>query len=264
MIELSVLDLCIAASLVCLVALASWLLQLGVQGRLLWSGVRTAAQLTLVGFILEPLFRLGDWYWVALMATVMVLLAGHEVRQRQERPLLGGEGYLAGLLAMGISCTAVCVFALRVVITPEPWYQPRYAIPVLGMLLGNTMTGVALAMDRFTKGAWERRAEIEGRLLLGIGWRDAITPVARDAMRTGLIPIINAMAAAGLVSLPGMMTGQLLGGADPRHAVAYQILIMFLIAAAVGLGVLIGVWFCSRRLTDERERLRLDHLRQPR
>ncbi len=80
-------------------------------------------------------------------------------------------------------------------------------------------------------------------------------------MRAGMIPIINAMAAAGVVSLPGMMTGQILAGAPPVEAVKYQILIMFLIAAGTGFGTLLAVWAGARRLFDERQRLRLDRLR---
>ena len=79
-------------------------------------------------------------------------------------------------------------------------------------------------------------------------------------MRSGMIPIINSMAAAGLVSLPGMMTGQILGGSSPMDAVKYQILIMFLIAAGTGFGVMSAMWLLTRKLFDDRDRLRLDQL----
>src|SRR5690606_9607676 len=136
---------------------------------------------------------------------------------------------------------AVTVLALTVMVRPEPWYQPQYAIPLLGMLLGNTMTGVALGLDRLTDTAYEQRGVIEAQLILGATWNTAIAALRRQAMRSGLMPIINSMAAAGIVSLPGMMTGQILAGAPPLEAVKYQILIMFLIAAGTGFGTMLAV-----------------------
>jgi len=111
--------------------------------------------------------------------------------------------------------------------------------------------------------AWEQRAVIEARLMLGERWDEAISDYRRQAIRSGMIPIINAMAAAGIVSLPGMMTGQILAGAPPVEAVKYQILIMFLISAGTGLGTLAAVSIGSKQLFDERQRLCLERLRQP-
>jgi putative ABC transport system permease protein len=130
------------------------------------------------------------------------------------------------------------------------------------MLLGNTMSGIAIALDRLTQSAWQQRGVIEARLILGARSGDAIADPRRQAIRSGLIPIINAMAAAGVVSLPGMMTGQILAGAPPVEAVKYQILIMFLIAAGTGLGTMSAVIIGSRRLFDDRQRLCLDRLRE--
>ena len=97
--------------------------------------------------------------------------------------------------------------------------------------------------------------------MLGQTWTEAISEIRRNSIRSGLIPIVNAMAAAGLVSLPGMMTGQILAGVTPVEAVKYQILIMFLIAPGTLFGTVCAVWLGSRRLFDARHRLRLDRLR---
>jgi len=149
---------------------------------------------------------------------------------------------------------------LTVIIGPEPWYAPRYAVPLLGMILGNTMTGVALALDSLGRLAREQRPAIEARLMLGRDSWLAIQEIRRQCVHIGLIPVINAMAAAGIVSLPGMMTGQILAGNPPMEAVKYQILIMFLIASGSGFGILAAVWLGGRHLFDHRERLRLDRL----
>jgi putative ABC transport system permease protein len=130
------------------------------------------------------------------------------------------------------------------------------------MLLGNTMNGVAISLDRLNQSAWDKRQAIEAQLTLGASWSEAITDIRRDSIRSGLIPIINAMSTAGIVSLPGMMTGQILSGTPPVEAVKYQIMIMLLIATGTGLGTLAAVTLGSRRLFDARQRLRLDRLKK--
>lgn len=263
MVELSYIDLLIAAALVMVLALVSIRLQSNISRQLVIAALRTAVQLTLIGLVLKALFANVNLGLVTLMAFVMLFIAGREVMMRQERRFKGWRGYATGTFSMFLSSFAITVFALIVILGEDPWYTPQYAIPLLGMLLGNTMSGIAIAMDRLTHTAWEQRNIIEARLMLGESGDAAIADYRRQAVRSGLIPIINAMAAAGIVSLPGMMTGQILAGAPPVEAVKYQILIMFLIAAGTGMGTLVAVSIGSRHLFDERQRLCLDRLRQP-
>jgi putative ABC transport system permease protein len=98
------------------------------------------------------------------------------------------------------------------------------------MILGNCMTGIALGLDTLTTSLVSRRAGVEAQLMLGATRQEAVAPVTRQALRNALMPTINSMAATGVVSLPGMMTGQILSGVPPAEAVKYQILVMFLIA----------------------------------
>jgi putative ABC transport system permease protein len=263
MVELNTIDLLIAAALVLALALLSIRLQMKIGRQLIIAAIRTAVQLTLIGLVLKVLFENATLLWVSLLAFFMLFVAGREVMMRQERRFKGWWGYAAGTFSMFVSSFAITVFALVVILGNDPWYAPQYAIPLLGMLLGNTMNGIAISMDRLTHTAWEQRDIIEARLMLGESWDQAISDYRRQAVRSGMIPIINAMAAAGIVSLPGMMTGQILAGALPVDAVKYQILIMFLISAGTGLGTLAAVSLGSRRLFDERQRLSLDRLQQP-
>ena len=257
-------DLGLAALLVLALAGLSLRLHLGVARQLLVAAARTALQLTLIGLVLKVLFEHVHLGWITLMAVVMLLAAGREVMARQQARFSGWWGYGLGVVSMFVSSFSVTVFALVVIIANTPWYEPQYAIPILGMMLGNTMNGVALGLDRLTQAAHQQRAMIEGRLLLGQDWRHAVREISRDSMRIGLVPIVNAMAAAGIVSLPGMMTGQILAGSPPVEAVKYQILIMFMIAAGTGFATLGAVTLGARRLFDERQRLRLDRLREDR
>ncbi|MCK9530259.1 MAG: iron export ABC transporter permease subunit FetB [Gammaproteobacteria bacterium] len=263
-IALSVLDLSLAALLVAALAVVAHGLRLGLGRRLLLGALRTTLQLLLIGLVLKVLFENAGLGWIALLALIMLLVAGREVMARQQRRFGGPWGFGLGTASMFLSSFTVTLFALIAVIGTTPWWQPQYAIPLLGMLLGNTMNGVSLGLDRLTSGAFQQRAVIETRLALGHTAVQAIGAIRRDAVRVGMVHIMNAMAAAGIVSLPGMMTGQILAGTPPMEAVKYQILIMFLIAAGTGFGTVAAVWFGARRLFDERERLRLDRLSHPR
>jgi putative ABC transport system permease protein len=259
-ITLSPLDLSLAALLILALAGISFRLRLGLGQRVLISAARTVIQLTLIGFVLKALFAHARPGWILLMSLVMLLAAGYEVTARQKLRLRGAWGFGVGTGSMFISAFAVTFFALHVIIGPDPWYAPRYAVPLLGMLLGNTMNGVALSVNHLTQNVRSHRAVIETRLALGQTKSEAVADIRRESIRTGLIPILNAMASAGIVSLPGMMTGQILAGNLPADAVRYQIMIMFMIAGGTGFGTLTAVWMTAGRLFDDRHRLRLDRL----
>ncbi len=257
---LDYIDLAIAASLVLINAGLSIAMQIGLQGRLILAAVRMVVQLGIVGFVLKALFAAASPFLTAGVALIMVLFAGREAMARQERRFSGIWAYGLGTGSMMAAAIIVTTFGLTTQISPEPWYNPRYAIPILGMILGNTMNGVSLGLERLLSGAVRERVAIEAQLALGAEAARAMRPVVRDALRAGLIPTINGMAAAGVVSLPGMMTGQILAGIPPLEAVKYQILIMFLIAGGTGLGLFAAVFGGRKRLTDGRHRLRLDRL----
>ncbi len=260
-ISLSPADLTIAASLVVVIALLQWRMRLGNTKSLLIAATRTVLQLLLLGMVLKVVFAASNLYWIALLSAIMLVAAGREVMVRQKKRFVGSWGFLLGTSSMFVSAFSITLLALLVIVQPEPWYLPQYSIPLLGMLLGNTLNGITLGLDSLTRNAWEQNSIIDGRLALGETWSTAISDIRRDSIRVGMIPIINAMSVAGLVSLPGMMTGQILAGTPPLEAVKYQILIMFLIAAGTGMGTITAILIGCRRLFDDRERLRLDRLR---
>ena len=259
-ISLSPFDLSMAALLILVLAALSLILKLDLASRIVIAAIRTVVQLLLIGLVLKELFAQVNLLLIAVLSIFMLLIAGREVMARQKRRFGGVWGYGLGTLSMFISSFTLTVYALIVVVGTEPWYTPQYAIPLLGMMLGNTMTGVSLALDKLTTSAWQQRAIIEARLTLGQDWRTAIGDITRDSVRIGMMPMINAMAAAGIVSLPGMMTGQILSGTEPMEAVKYQILIMFLITAGTGFSAMLATWLGARRLFDDRQRLRLERL----
>ncbi len=259
-IPIDTTDLLLAASLVLINGGLSLFLQLGLTGQIVAAALRMVVQLVLVGWVLAALFTSGSPWATAAVALAMVLFAGREILARQDRRLKGWWSYGLGTVCMLLASTLVTLYALGTQLRPEPWYDPRYSLPLMGMVLGNTMTGISLGLHGLTTGLSREKLAVEAQLALGATRFEAARPVIRSALRSGLMPIINSMAAAGIVSIPGMMTGQILAGADPILAARYQMLILFLIAGGTALGSVSAVFGGVWRLTDERHRLRLDRL----
>ena len=160
LIVLSAWDLILAAGLVVVLAALSWRLCLGVGRRVLVAALRGTVQLMLVGLVLKQLFAQANPVLIGLIVLVMWSAAGWEVQSRQKRRYTGSWGYGIGTFSLFLSSFSVTLLALLVIIQVEPWYQPRYLIPLLGMLLGNTMSGVAIALDQLTRQAWDAREPV--------------------------------------------------------------------------------------------------------
>jgi putative ABC transport system permease protein len=257
-IELGWPQLAVAALLVVAAGVVSILLQLGIERRLGIAALRSVVQLGLLGVILERIFAIRNPFLVVALVLLMTVFAAREAVGRATRRYRGIV--VDAWLTMAATCLTVGAVVTQVVVGVDPWFEPQYVIPLLGMILGNSLTGISLCLDRFMDHLEVRAPEVELRIAFGANRREALAPPLRDAVRTGMIPIINAMAAAGIVSLPGMMTGQILAGSPPLQAVAYQIVVMFMIAAAVALGAMLVVVLAGRHFMGPDATLRLDRL----
>ena len=251
--ELSDFSILTAACLVLVNGVISMLLRLNLERRLAVATVRTIVQLLLIGHVLGWFFRPATpWYAIALLMLLMSLIAGLSAVRRVEWRFPGI--WLNSVVAVVASSWLVTIIAMPAVIRPAVWsgHIAQYAIPLMGMILGNTLNGISLGLDRLGEELFGKRDRVEMLLTLGATrWEAAQEPI-RQAVRTGMIPIINSMMVVGIVSLPGMMTGQLLSGADPLVAVRYQIVIMFLIAAGTALGTISAVLLSYLRLFNRR------------
>lgn len=245
-IDVSVAQLALASALLLVAIGLSVALRLGLTRGLAVAATRMVVQLSLLGLVLDWVFATESPVVVIGLAVGMALLAGHAAVRRTSRRY-GGVWLDALVSVLGASFVVTGATVLGV-LRVDPWFDPQYMIPLHGMLLGNALTGISLALDRFLDGTATGRALIDSRLALGATRWEAARPLVRDAVRTGLVPITNSMAVMGVVSLPGMMTGQLLAGADPDRAIRYQILIVFMIAACVALAALGVVLLAYRRL----------------
>jgi putative ABC transport system permease protein len=259
-ISLQPTDLVIASSLVALDAGVSVALRLQLHRQLLWAAARMVIQLVAVGFILRFIFALANPLATLVVVIVMGAIAAREIAARPVRKFRGFAGLAISGATVGLATLITAILALTTAIRPHPWYDPRYAVSLVGIILGSVLNSGSLALDGIVGGVWRERPAIEAQLGLGVPWRAATLPLLREALRRGLLPIINQMSAAGLITLPGIMTGQIIAGMDPLEAVKYQILLMFLLAGASGLAVLVVAELALQRLSDARQRLRTDRL----
>ncbi len=246
-IELSAVQVAFAAALIVVNCLISMALRLGMLRSLLVASVRTVVQLLLIGLVLEWVFRVDRWTIVLALLAIMTLIAGVTAVNRVERRYPGV--WIDTIISIWASSWLVTAYAIFVVVQKtETWYEPQYTIPLMGMVLGNTLNGISLGQRMLTESLATGRGEVETRLALGATRWEAARPAVQNAVRTGMTPIINSMMIVGVVSLPGMMTGQILVGARPMQAVPYQIVIMFLIASATALGTVGAVILSFRHL----------------
>jgi putative ABC transport system permease protein len=243
----------IATLLVVVAGAISVAFRLKLEKSLALAAVRTVVQLLLIGYALKYVFVLRSPLLILGLVLLMVVAAGRAALGRSQYTY--SDAFVHSFISLAVSGLLTAFVVTATVIQVHPWYRPQYLIPLVGMILGNSLTGVSIALDQLLRDVVERRAEIEMDLSLGASaWEAAHGPL-QDAVRRGMIPTINAMLVVGVVSLPGMMTGQILAGSDPLEAVRYQIVVMFMLAAATALGCMLMVLLACRRLFNARHQL---------
>jgi putative ABC transport system permease protein len=220
------ISLIFTAAFVVIVALVSMWQRLELERDLLIGSVRAAVQLIAVGYVLLYVFELESWPAMIAMLAVMVAVATRNAAKRG-RGLPSIHWPVLTAIVAAESVTMGLMLALRI-IPPTP----RYVISISGMIIGNAMIVAGLLLNRLQSEMAARRGEVEVWLALGATPRQAAGDVLKSAVKASMIPSIDALKTVGLVQLPGMMTGQILAGANPIQAVQYQILIMFSLAAA--------------------------------
>ena len=257
-VEIPLPRLGVALGLVAVAAALSRRSGLGLAGDLTLGAARCAAQLLAIGYVLRLLFAEERWYWVALALSVMLLVAAFTSARRVEhgpgRRVLFPRALAA--IATGAAVALVPVFTL--VVVPRPWFEARYLVPVGGMMLASAMNVVAQVFERIFASAHAEAAVIEQLLALGASPQQALAPQVRGAVRAALIPTINGLLTVGLVALPGMMTGQIVGGTEPEQAVRYQIVIMYQLVAVAAVSGTLAATFARRLLFTAGAQLRVD------
>ncbi|MFP4692661.1 MAG: ABC transporter permease [Halothece sp.] len=230
LIELEAIDLALTVILMVIaISLSRWQ-KLGLEGSLFISAGRSILQLAVVGYLLELVFTLETVWGVLGVILVMLVMATFVTRNRVSQKLSRLFWIASGSLLLTTGLTLSYVILL--IIQPPTWYDPQYVIPLAGIILGNAVNGATIAGERLVSSLENNRGEIETHLSLGATPEGAIALYRRQAIRAGILPNVNQMALVGIVTLPGILTGQLLGGVNPLNAVSYQILILFTLALA--------------------------------
>jgi putative ABC transport system permease protein len=210
------------------------------EKEILISSIRMTVQLILVGYILVYLFNNINPINTIIVIIVMEVFAIHNIYKRTKNKLSKPLKKIIAISMLFGTLTSLIYFLL-VVINISPWYDPRYFIPIAGMLIGNSMTGISLGVTRLVDGMHSEKHLVESALMLGATPKMAAKQIVDNAFDSAILPTINSMVGMGIVFLPGMMTGQILSGISPVTAIEYQIAIMLGILGSVAFTVILFV-----------------------
>ncbi|HET7578790.1 MAG TPA: iron export ABC transporter permease subunit FetB [Bacillales bacterium] len=224
------------------------------EKEILISSIRMTIQLVIVGFILTYIFAHPN-VWVSML--VVALMETFAIYNIYRRVKLDLSARLKKIIAfsMAVGTLVSLLYFDFVVIQFSPWFDPRYFIPIGGMVIGNSMTGITLGVNSLVEGMKTQRKTVEAALMLGATPKAACRRIVNHAFDTAILPTINSMVGMGIVFLPGMMTGQIISGTSPLTAIEYQIAIMLGIAGAVSLTVILFVQFGYKAFFNERSQL---------
>lgn len=244
---ISYLQVALASLALLLVMAISVWLKLGIVKSLLIASFRTVVQLSLIGLVLAWIFAREQWYEVLAILTFMSIVATIAAKNRVNKPYQGLFWDTA--VAVFVSSWVVAIFGGWWILSDNAatWFRPQVMIPLLGLILGNSLTAVSLSMNQLVSSFHREQNMINTYLALSATPWETAKPYVIAAIQNGITPTINSMMVVGLVSLPGMMTGQILAGADPHQAVLYQIITLFLIATSSTLGCTIATLLIFRR-----------------
>ncbi len=247
--DISYLGLALSALLLLYPLLIFSHLKLKLSGQLFNSFARMIVQLAVIGIALQFIFAQMKlwltllWMLVMIMSAVLTLKGRLKFQRKLLLPVL--------ITALGSTSLIIMPWLLILVIKPDPLYSPMYAIPIYGMVLGNSMNSCALALERFESGLADNWKAYYTRLSLGANLWEATLPAFKKAMQTSLMPQLLTIASIGVVSLPGMMTGQILGGASPLVAIKYQMMIMISIFCGVSITDYTAIRFYLHKRFDK-------------
>lgn len=234
-------------------------LQTGLIKQTIVAAARMTVQLFLVGLYLKYIFIHNNFFLTFLWVVIMLVVANFSIL---EKAGLRASFFFWRLLAgVPVATLLISGWFIVMAIRPDPIYDARYMVPVLGMVLGNCLRGNVIGLERFYSSIRDNEQEFATYLMLGATLHEAIRPYMRAALRAALNPTLGSMATIGIVSLPGMMTGQILGGAMPMQAIKYQIGIMICIFTAMVMAVVTNIFFSLPAAFDEYQRLRQDIFR---
>ena len=244
-IDISTPQLLLALLFILVAQASSFIYHLGLNRDITIGTLRTFSQLFLMGYVLTFILKTSSpWLtlgvFMVMVVSAMFIIKGR-VKEKQIRYII------PTFLTMFISYLATALFVSGLVIGVTPWWEPRYFIPAGGMVIGNSMSALAISLERLFRDMRQQKEVVEMKLSLGANYREASNDIFRNAVTAGMIPSINAMMGVGLVFIPGMMSGQILAGTDPLIAIRYQIVVMLMLAGSTAVSSVIVMLIVRRR-----------------
>jgi putative ABC transport system permease protein len=219
------------------------------------ASVRMTVQLVLAGLVLTYIFQNPH---PAFTVTYLLAMTGFAIYQVLAKNRKLNRRFKV-IIAASVAASGISVLTFFIcAVVGESLFNPRYVIPIAGMLMGNTMTGVTLGLKAFRENLSAQRARIDAMLNIGAKPEKILLPFVRQSLEMALLPTFNSMIGMGIVSLPGMMTGQILSGTLPVTAIMYQIAIMIAICTVVCLSSFGALYFGYRTLVNQRNQIALD------
>ena len=212
--------------------------------------VRSFIQLTAIGYVIKVIFDQDQIVFVLALLVVMVTFGALTARSRAKR-VPGAFVPLLIALALAGTTTLGLVVALGIFKA-----QPRYLVPVGGMVIGNAMTASAVALNRLGDEFADKRASIEATLALGATSREAAGPIVRRSLRSGMITLVDSTKTTGLIFFPGTMVGMLLAGANPTDAVRLQLILLYVLLGSVSIAALVATTLAYRNFFTPAHQLR--------
>lgn len=250
MVEMNIINFSIVYLLLIVILLVMKKAKIDQTKLLIIASFRMTIQLALAGFILTYIFKnphpiFTVIYLVAMISfTIYLTLKRNNELNRNFKFIVGASQAAVGVLML--------LFFI-IIIAKQSIFNPQYAIPISGMIMGNTLTGMTLGLKTFQENLQSEKSKIESLINLGVEPQSILTPIASKSLETAILPTLNSMLGMGIVSLPGMMTGQILSGTVPTTAILYQIAIMITIASTTCLSVFISLFLGCRTLYNDRK-----------
>lgn len=244
-VDIGYVELIAASALMLVAGIVSYVLETGQLRNIIVSSARCFLQLLAAGFLLKVLFDWQTW-WLVLLVLLFMLVAATQIATSRIKTKVSGL-YLGVFVSLSVSSLTVGFLVIEGVIHADPWYNARQLIPISGMVIGNAMSAIAVAIDRLFSDLDAREDEVFSLIALGATRREAALASLKASIGAGMTPVLATMSAAGIVTIPGMMSGQILAGADPVTAAKYQIVVMLMLSAANTVAIVMACFLSYRK-----------------
>ena len=247
---MSELSLVLTYSLIIIAMILSYKGKVGLEKDLLIGSVRAVIQLSLIGVVLKYVFEIDNYFLTTVILIGMVYNATMVAAKR------GGGLKKAKIISFVAILSGLVVILGILLLVQAISYQPAQAIPVSGMVVGNSMVAMSLLLKNLQSSIKNSKDEIETKLCLGASPYQAVKPIISDSIKTAMLPTVDSMKTLGIVQLPGMMTGLILAGIEPTNAIKYQVMVAFMLSGAVTITAFIASFWAYRVFFTDKAQLK--------